>query len=54
MKVKLGDNSHNSQWMRECLSPWQPLLPEGNLNSRMAKPQAEGESDPSTPGVPSS
>lgn len=48
-KMKQGDNSHNPCWVRECLLPWQPLLPEGNLSSRMAKPQAGGGPGLSTP-----
>ena len=38
----ISDNAHGPCWVREHLSPWQPFLPERNLNSRVAKPQAEG------------
>ena len=48
----ISDNSHGPCWVRECLSSWQPFLPERNPNSRMAKPQAEGGPGLSTPSVP--
>ena len=49
-KMKQGDNSHKPCWVRECLLPWQPLLPEGNLSSRMAS--GWGRTGPLHPQVP--
>lgn len=50
LKMKEGGNSHD-RMMGECLSPWQPLLLEGILNSRVAKPWAEDQTSllPSPP-----
>lgn len=51
--MKQGNNSHNSCWVREGPSPWQPLLSEAISTWEWPRPtQAEGRPEGSTHRVP--